>query len=173
MKTLRDRSWVRRGFSLLWEPRVLAEIASPNLVCSIREFFEIGKAWPADLPAAENSALVVAGLEGCLDSLSENDAVTWLENDLQPAIRKFQAHYGLEAALIMWIASGRTRVGMELVDEKYFWKTSPGRDAARLPLGRCLFGGAEGDAARILQSNEKDPDCDGDSYVGLYHPRIS
>jgi hypothetical protein len=152
---------------------VLAEIAGPNVVCSIREFFDIRKAWPDELPAAEKGALVVAGLEGCLDSLSEKDAVVWLENDLRPAILSFEDHYGLGAALIMWIASGRTRVGMELVDETYFWKTSPGRDAARLPIGRCLFGGAEGDVARILQSNEKDPDFDGDSYVGLYHPRIS
>ncbi len=52
----------------------------------------------------------------------------------------------------MWIASGRTRIGMDLADEEYFWKTAPGRDAARLPLGRCLWGGAEADVARILVS---------------------
>ena len=43
----------------------------------------------------------------------------------------------------------------------------------RLALGRCLWGGAEADVARILVSEEKEPEFDGDAYVGLHHPRIS
>ena len=41
------------------------------------------------------------------------------------------------------------------------------------PFGRCLWGGAQSDVARILVSAETDPDFDGAAYVGLYHPRIS
>lgn len=164
---------MRRGFSLLWEPRVLTEVIAPGAVLSIREFFECRKKWPGDLPGGKGDALVVAGLEGCLDSLSEHDATSWLETDLKAAVLSFQEHYEGQAALILWIASGRTRVGMDLADEEYFWKTAPGRDAARLPLGRCLWGGAEADVARILVSEEIEPDFDGDAYVGLYHPRIS
>ena len=62
---------------------------------------------------------------------------------------------------------------MDLADEEYFWKAGPSRDAARLPLGRCLWGGAEADVARILWSDQDDPDFDGEAYVGLHHPRIS
>jgi hypothetical protein len=164
---------MRRGFSLLWEPRVLTEIVAPSAVLSIRELFKVRKAWPDELPGSDGDALVVAGLDGCLDSLSESDAQAWLETDLKTAVLSFQEHYQGQAALIMWIASGRTRVGMDLADEEYFWKTSPGRDGARLPIGRCLWGGAEADAERILVSEEKDPDFDGEAYVGLYHPRIS
>lgn len=173
MRTHRQGGWMRRGFSLLWAPRVLMEIVAPSAVLSIREFFELRKAWPEELPGAEGDALVVAGLDGCLDSLSESDALVWLETDLKTAVLSFQEHYQGQAALIMWIASGRSRVGMDLADEEYFWKASPGRDAVRLPLGRCLWGGAEADAERILVSEEKDPDFDGEAYVGLYHPRIS
>lgn len=164
---------MRRGFSLLWEPRVLTEVVAPSAVLSIRGLFELRKDWPDELPGAEGNALVVAGLDGCLDSLSEQDAIAWLETDLKTAMLSFQEHYEAQAALIMWIASGRTRIGMDLADEEYFWKTAPGRDAARLPLGRCLWGGAEADVARILVSEEKDPDFDGEEYVGLHHPRIS
>ena len=71
------------------------------------------------------------------------------------------------AALILWLASGRTRIGMDLADEEYFWKVGTGRDGARLALGRCLWGGAEADVARILVSDEKDPDFDGDAYGRL------
>jgi len=164
---------MRRGFSLLWEPRVLTEVVAPSAVLSLREFFEARKAWPDELPGSQGDALVVAGLDGCLDSLSENDALAWLETDLKAAVLSFQEHYEGQAALIMWIASGRTRVGMDLADEEYFWKTAPGREAVRLPLGRLLWGGAEADVARILVSAEENPDFDGEAYVGLYHPRIS
>ena len=173
MKTNRQRSWMRRGFSLLWEPRMLTELIAPSAVLSIREFFALRRAWPDELPGAEGDALVVAGLEGCLDSLSEPDAVLWLETDLKPAVLSFQEHYQGQAALILWVAGGRRRVGMDLANEEYFWKISPGRDAARLPLGKCLWGGAESDIVRIIVSEEKDPDVDGEAYVGLNHPRIS
>ena len=164
---------MRRGFSLLWEPRVLREVIAPGAVLSIREFFALRKEWPEVLPGAEGDALVVAGLEGCLDSLSERDAIVWLETDLKAAVLSFQEHYEGQAALILWLASGRTRVGMDLADEEYFWRSSPGRDGSRLSLGRHLWGGAESDVARILVSEENDPDPDGEAYVGLHHPRIS
>lgn len=150
----------------------MSEVTAPSAVVSIRELFALRKKWPEDLPGNDGDALVVAGLEGCLDSLSEDDAITWLKTDLKDAVLSFRDHYD-KAALILWLASGRTRVGMDLADEEYFWKISPGRDAARLPLGRCLWGGAESDVARILVSDDKDPDFDGPAYVGLHHPRIS
>jgi hypothetical protein len=173
MKTVTGNVWKRRGFSLLWEPRVLTTVIAPAAVVSIRDFFALRRAWPLDLPGFEGDALVVAGLDGCLDSLSEQDAVAWLENDVKSAVLSFQEHYEGQAALILWLASGRTRIGMDLADEEYFWKVSAGRDSARLPLGRCLWGGAESDVGRILVSDEKNPDFDGNAYVGLHHPRIS
>jgi hypothetical protein len=173
MRIHRQSGWMRRGFSLLWEPRVLAEMIAPSSVSSIRELFALQKKWPDVLPGAEGDALVVAGIEGCLDSLSEQDAIVWLETDLKAVVLSFQHYYEGQAALILWLASGRSRVGMDLADEEYFWRSSPGRDGSRLPLGRCLWGGAESDVARILVSEEKDPDPDGEAYVGLHHPRIS
>lgn len=173
MNVLRSRGWMRRGFSLLWEPSVLADVIAPAAVVSIRDFFVLRKAWPENLPGSQGDALVVAGLDGCLDSLSEQDARSWLETDLKSAVLSFQAHYEGQAALILWVASGRTRIGMDLADEEYFWKVGASRDAARLPLGRCLWGGAEADVARILVSTENAPDFDGHSYIGLHHPRIS
>lgn len=173
MRTITGDGWKRRGFSLLWEPRVLTTVIAPTAVVSIRDFFSMRKSWPENLPGSDGDALVVAGLDGCLDSLSERDAVTWLENDVKSAVLSFQEHYEGLAALILWLASGHTRIGMELADEEYFWKVNAGRDGARLPLGRCLWGGAEADVARILVSDDANPDFDGDAYVGLHHPRIS
>ena len=164
---------MRRGLSLLWEPDILAKVVNPGGVLTLREFFALRNKWPNDLPGTGGDALVVAGIEGCLDSLTELDAVAWLESDLKGAILSFQEHYQGQAALILWIASGRSRIGMDLADEEYFWRTPPGREDSRLPIGRCLWGGAESDVARILVSEERDPDFDGSAYVGLHHPRIS
>ena len=173
MNTIRGDRWKRRGFAFLWEPRILTTVIVPTAVVSIRDFFAMRTAWPDELPGSEGDALVVAGLDGCLDALSEQDAVTWLESDLKSTVLNFQEHYQGQAALILWLASGRTRIGMDLADEEYFWKVSAGRDGARLPVGRCLWGGAEADVARILVSEEANPDFDGEAYVGLHHPRIS
>lgn len=173
MNFIRDKGWMRRGFSLLWEPSVLPALIAPTAVVSIREFFALRRAWPDDLPAGDGNALVVAGLDGCLDSLNEHDAETWLEADLKPAVLSFQEHYEGGAALILWLASGRARIGMDLADEEYFWRVGTGRDGARLAIGKCLWGGAEADVARILVSEENEPDIDGEAYVGLHHPRIS
>lgn len=173
MKTVQTDTWMRRGFSLLWEPRVLEQVIAPGAVIPIRKLFALRGKWPDELPGAGGDALVVAGLDGCLDALSVEDAVAWLENDLKGIVLDFQEHFESQAALILWVASGRTRVGMDLSDEEYFWRVGAGREVARLPLGRCLWGGAESDVARILVSGEKSPEVDGPAYVGLHHPRIS
>lgn len=173
MNLHRQHGWMRRGFSLLWEPNQLNSVIAPECVLSIRQFFALRKHWPEELPGADGDALVVAGLEGCLDALSEQDAVSWLETDVKRAVLSFQEHYEGGAALVFWVPSGRTRVGMVRATEEYFWRTTPGRDDARISLGRALWGGAEADVARILVSDEKDPDFDGNAYVGLHHPRIS
>lgn len=173
MITIQGDRWKRRGFSLLWNPRVLTTVIAPTAVVSVRDLFAFRKAWPDELPGSEGDSLVVAGLDGCLDSLSAQDALAWLETDLKSTVLSFQEHYEGQAALILWLASGRSRIGMDLADEEYFWKVNAGRDGGRLPLGRCLWGGAETDASRILISDEKYPDFDGEAYVGLHHPRIS
>ena len=173
MKVHRDSGWMRRGFSLLWDANALSEVVSPSDVVSIREFFALAKAWPGELPGTGGDALVVAGVEGCLDALSADDGKAWLETDLKHAILSFQEEYEGQAGLILWLPSGRRRVSMVRATEEYFWKSSSSRNTTGLPIGRCLWAGAESDVARILISDAPDPDVDGDAYVGLYHPRIS
>lgn len=173
MNIHRHNGFMRRGFSLLWDARALASICAPSAAVSMHEFFTMRNRWPDDLPAAEGNALVVAGLDGCLDALTEDNASMWLERDLKVAILDFQDFYQGNAAIILWVPSGRTRVVMDRATEQYFWRATSGRDETRLPFGRCLWGGAESDVVRILVSDEKNPDPDGDAYVGLHHPRIS
>ena len=164
---------MRRGFSLLWDARELAKVVSPPGVVSLRGFFALSKAWPDNLPASSGDALVVAGVEGCLDALTDEDGRKWLETDLKQLILSFQEEYQGQAALILWLPSGRRRVTMVGATEQYFWKSNSTRTPPGLPIGRCLWAGAESDAARIIISDAPQPDVDSDAYAGLYHPRIS
>jgi len=173
MKMQRDTGWMRRGFSLLWDAEALSRVVSPSQVVSVREFFALSKSWPEDLPGADGDALVVAGVEGCLDALSDEDGQAWLETDLKRAILGFQDEYEGQAALILWLPSGRRRIQMVRATEEYFWKAGSSKDQSGLPIGRCLWAGAESDVARIIISDAADPDVDGEAFVGLYHPRVS
>jgi hypothetical protein len=139
----------------------------------MREFLSLAKRWPENLPASAGDALVVAGVEGCLDVLSADDAVRWLEEDLKRLILDFQDYYKGDAALILWLPSGAKRVRMTASTERYTWRLSAPHAEQSIDLGRCLWGGAEADVARILESEDPKADCDGPAWVGLHHPRIS
>ena len=54
---------------MLWDAKSLSVLAEPQRVVSIRQLFALIGNWPADLPCNDGRALVVAGLEGCLDIL--------------------------------------------------------------------------------------------------------
>lgn len=173
MNLQRSDAWKRRGCSLLWDAAALAKVAAPAEVISIRQFFALARSWPEELPGAGGTALVVAGVEGCLDALSGADGCAWLEADLKPAVLRFQDEYEGQAALILWLPSGRSRISMVTATEEYVWKDSRAASAGGLPLGRCLWAGAESDAARIIVSDAPQPNVDGPAWAGLYHPRLS
>ena len=167
-----NQGWSRRGFALLWEVNSLAKLVDPAEVVSLRQFFAMAKDWPEDLPAASGDALVVAGLEGCLDVFDAADAARWLETDLKEAVLSFQDHYQGQAGLVFWLPSGRHRISMKGATEQYYWKhRSSGANG--LAIGRLLFSGAENEVERLLDSEDGKADYDGKHWIGLHHPRIS
>lgn len=173
MKEQPTDAWKRRGCSLLWDPAALSAVAAPSAVVSIRQFFAMTRSWPAELPGGDGDALVVAGVEGCLDALGDADGRTWLETDLKPALLRFQDEYEGQAALILWLPSGRSRIRMAPATEQYSWKSGGSETSRELPIGRCLWAGAASDAARIIVSASPRPNIDGAAWVGLHHPRLS
>jgi hypothetical protein len=136
---------------------------------SLRTFFVLARAWPEELPSNDGRAIIVAGLEGCLDALSAEDASAWVEHDLKLRVFSFQDEYQGDAGLVFWLPSGRNRVRYGLASGEYSWSTHGG---AALPIGRLLWAGAQGDAERILVGPSS-ADPDGSAWVGMYHPRIS
>ncbi len=173
MKVMSDHGWTRTGISLLWGAETLAGLASPAEICSIRQFFEFSSNWPDDLPSGGGRTIIVAGVEGCLDSLDPDEAESWLEEDLKPKILGFQEEYVRQAGLVLWLPGGRKRVEMARANESYHWHCAPPNKDRILDIGRMLWAGAEPDAVRILDSSAANLDADGPAWVGLFHPRIS
>jgi hypothetical protein len=173
MRVVSDQSWSRRGLSLLWGAEALSRIAQPDQVVSVRQLFALSRAWPEDLPAVDGNAVVVAGVDGCLDALGPEDATQWLEEDFRRIVVGFQDRYENQAALILWIPDGRRRIAMPRATEEYEWHCSGSDLGKTVPVGRCLWAGADSDTRRILDSREANQDPDGPAWIGLNHPRIS
>jgi hypothetical protein len=147
-------------------------VAKSTEVISIRQFFELAKRWPEELPSTDGNTLIVSGLEGCLDILEMNDAEKWIEHDLKDLILSFQEEYEGQAALIFWVPSGTSKITMTGSSEEYFYR-HVGKSGRGLHLGRFLYSGAENEVERILDSSNGEVDYDGKAWAGLYHPRIS
>lgn len=175
MRIIHNPNWSRRGCSFLWSSTKLAELCNPSEVYSVRQFFELGRdrSWPRDLPSGNGNTLIVAGLEGCLDTLTPDDAETWLERDLKARMLAFQAEYEGQAGLVFFLATGQKRLQMNRATETYALLCAPPFAPQTLAFGRVLFGGAESDAGRIIDPAEKNQDFDGPAWIGLHHPRIS
>lgn len=169
--TRSNNGWTRSGCTILWSTELLGRVCKPTEVVSVRQLFTFDK-WPELLPSCDGNALVVAGLEGCIDILSLGDSERWVEQDLKDRILSFQDEFEGQAGLIFWVPSGKGRISMEGGSEEYFWKhsekTNPG-----MHLGRLLYAGAENEVERILDSTERDADYDGKAWAGLYHRWIS
>jgi hypothetical protein len=170
---LHDKSWMQSGISLLWDAEHLNEICSIEEVRSLRELLRLYDAgWPDnDLKLIKGRTLVIAGLEAAMDTLDPRDAVEWLEQKIYPAIRDFQdnvADGGGEAALILWFADSK-RIYRHAADNTYHWYCSGGHREHKIPLGRCIWNGAESSVRRIIgvDSGQKQKE------IGLFLRRIS
>jgi hypothetical protein len=170
---LHDDIWTRRGISLLWDADQLARLCQPQQVVSVRRFMQLHAAgWPEDqLHLVNEKALVVAGLEGCIDALPPDPACDWLHGTFYKALVAYQqqvAGGGGEAALILWFVDHR-RLAHQTNDDTYYWQCGTEYKSKQIPLSRCLFNGAQHDLRRIHVAGDKKTE----NWVGLYHPRIS
>lgn len=166
---INDDLWTRRGISLLWDADELNKLCQPNQIVSLRRFRQLHSAgWPEDeLPLVSDVALVVAGLEACIDSLPPEEMTAWLEQKIYPAIVSYQrevAGGGSQAALIFWMVE-HARLKHDVSEDAWLWHCSGEHRNDRIPLSHCLFNGAQHDLKEIHDANGK--------RIGLYHPRIS
>jgi hypothetical protein len=170
---LRDNTWISCGTSLVWDAAALNQICPFDSVRSLRELLRLHQAgWPdGTLQLINNRTLVVAGLEAAMDTLHPDTAIDWLEQTVYRAISDFQrdiADGGREAALIFWLAESK-RVFHKASEDTYHWHCAGEHRNKSIPIGRCLWNGAEGSARRIVTKGADKNEV----WAGLFHPRIS
>jgi hypothetical protein len=164
-----DDLWTRRGITLLWNAGELNKLCQPKQVISLRKFRQLHDAgWPEDeLQLVDDETLVVAGLEACIDALPPEEATAWLEETIYPAIVSYQrevADGGGQAALVFWLVEHK-RLQYQTSNDCWLWHCGGEHRKQQIPLGRCLFNGAQQDVKEIHDLKGK--------QLGLYHPRIS
>lgn len=170
---LLDSTWMQSGISILWDAESLNELCSAERVRSLREFLRLHAAnWPEEeLRLLNGRTLAVTGLEAAMDTMSPDAAVEWLEQKVYPAIREFQdnvADGGGEAALIFWFADQR-RLWFRTSDGTNHWYCSGQHHQHSIPLGRCIWNGAESSVRKIVAKCS-----DGwQREIGLFLRRIS
>lgn len=164
-----DDLWTRRGITLLWDADELSKLCPANQVISLRQYLCLSEAgWPEDkLPLVNDLALVVAGLESCIDALPPEEMTDWLKEHIYTSIVSFQrevADGGNQAALIFWIVEP-ARLKQSVSDDAWLWQCSGEHRNKQIPLSHCLFNGAQHDLKEVQDSKGR--------RLGLYHPRIS
>ena len=172
-KPLETDVWKVRGNAILWAPESLDAWCSPAQVTTVRDFLRLCDAnWTGtEARLVGGRALVVAGMEACIDALSPSDAQRWLEGRLYQATIRFQrevAQGGTEAALVFWFTK-ENRFEYALAQDAYRWHVSREYGAATLPLPRLLWNGSAAEAQEIKALM---PDRSR-RLAGLYLQRIS
>lgn len=166
MKQTLDTVWQRRGTSWVWDEEARNLVCTASEVWSLRQLLQAVGNWPEDLPSNSNNTLVVAGLEGCLDLLTPQDAETWLADEIKEAILSFQNHYESDASLIFWLPSGSGRIKANSATDAVSWLCGAPFNSNTLDFGRILWGEAHEYPQEILLR-------EGGKPVGLYHLRIT
>lgn len=164
MRQHRDTVWQRQGISWIWSPDALNCIATASEVWSLRQFLRAGRPWPDELPSNGGNTLVVAGLDGCLDLLSPEDAETWLGSEIKESILSFQDAVYCELALVFWLPEGKRRFQINPATDAVTWRCAAPHSAESLEFGRLLWSEAHEYPQEILLAG---------AAVGLFHRRIS
>lgn len=170
---LRDTTWMGSGISILWDADALNGLCPADSVRSLRELLRLYEAgWPEDgLNLVNKRTLVIAGLEAAMDTLSPDEAVEWLEQNVYPAIRSFQdsvADGGGEAALILWFADQR-RLAYNAAENTHHWYCATQHRTKSIPIGRCIWNGAESSVRKIVVTDAAGKQRN----IGLFLRRIS
>ena len=167
---LLDDVWKRRGISILWDGEMLTTMGAAKKVISLRRFFDLYQAnWPEEkIPWIDGNALMVAGLDVAIDVMSPEEAVSWIEQQVYTKIQDFQSFFDSNASLIFWM-SDQNRWHETTGEVEYHWYLAGKYNDQLLPIGRCIWNGAQSGVRRI-----ENKDSDGKSrWMGLHHNRIS
>lgn len=167
---LLDDVWKRRGINILWDGDTLTTLDAAKKVISLRRFFDLYQAgWPEDdIPWIGEDALMVAGLDVAIDALTPEEAEPWIEQQVYTKIQDFQSAFDSQASLIFWMAD-QNRWQETTGEIEYNWHLAGKFNNQLLPIGRCIWNGAQSGVRRIENNDTHGKN----RWIGLHHHRIS
>jgi hypothetical protein len=148
--------WFKRGCSIIWDNRCLTRLVKDNSeITPISTALRMSKAnsWPDKLPASNGRAMVVVGLDGCLESLEDDQREKWLREHVKPLVLSFYRKFQNEASLIFFFERG-TASFIDHIDEAFVWQPT-NKQGKPLPLVKFLYGGRFEEIKRLV--SEHDP----------------
>lgn len=166
MQEIDGTVWHRRGSSIVWDSAALAPLLAKNCLVSLREVLSWRKAWPAAFPT-KNSAVLVGGLEACLELLEPVEAENFLRQQVKPLIREFQRRWDSHGLVFGFGASeGAFRV--DAVNEEIRFVR---RNQTAVRLSFAMWDGSTGlQLSRLVQPFGA---TKSGTTIGYYVPRIS
>lgn len=148
--------WIRRGCSIIWDARCLSRLVKNNTeITPISTVIRLAKttSWPDELPAFNGKAMVVVGLDGCLDSLAASQREKWLKEHIKPMVLSFYRKYQNGASLIFFFERGKSSF-IDHIDDAFLWQPTLKTDSP-VPIIKFLYGGRAQEIKRLV--SEKDP----------------
>ncbi len=152
--------WFKRGCSIIWDPRCLTRLVKDNseitpMSAALR--YAKSNTWPDDLPAYKGKAMVVVGLDGCLESLEADQREKWLKEHIKPLVLSFYRRFQNDKSLVFFFERGKSAF-IDDLEDAFLWQPASKLDKA-LPIVRYLYGGRFEEVKRLVPQNEpiKDP----------------
>ena len=148
--------WFRQGCSIIWDPRCLSRLVTDNSqITPISAAMRIAKTetWPDVLPAYKGKAMVIVGLDGCLESLAVPEREKWLKDHIKPLVISFYRRYQTGASLIFFFERGKAAF-LDHIDDAFLWQPTVKSDSP-IPIVKFLYGGRSQEIRRLV--SETDP----------------
>lgn len=147
MNELTTSSWRRQGCSLVWDPELLTPLLQQQGPLSLRQvLLWAHQGFPSTSPVG-GRAILVAGLQTCLEVLTTSEASIFLSTFIQAFIRRWQDTwpdralvFGLRCSWSQWRTDS---------DEYAYLRV---RQEHEIDVTHSLWGGAAPGASKIMVS---------------------
>jgi len=138
-------------------------MGAADQVISLRRFSGLSaKNWPEEnMPLIQDETLIVAGLDVAVDAMSPDEAEKWLKTTIFSIIDDYQ-NLG-DGGLVFWMPDDGRWIFDES-DSAWLWHLTGKYNSHTLPMGQCIWNGAEADVQQIYVDGR---------WQGLFLERIS
>jgi hypothetical protein len=166
MQELSTTTWLRRGSSVVFDPKALGPMINFGCLFSLRTVLSWLKDWPTSIPG-DCRTILVGGLESYLELLPVDEAEDILRQRIKPLVLEFQARWD-ECGLVFGFGVAPQCFVVSAPNEEVEFVRP---DQQRVRLSYALWDGtATLNVTRLVQDGEQSSQR---RTIGYYVPRIS